>query len=510
MEVKKESLRISDVLGTNKGRTTAEADIIVPDTKPDAVKVAESYATCVITDCEVQSERVLVYGSVDFNVVYLSEDNEAKGVAAKSTFTDVIDVPGAAPGMRCDVQCAADRVEYRLLNGRKITVKAVIDLNASVMKESEIEAVSDLEGDEIEKQFKTVRYMKNCGTFRKLFSINEKVEIAREQPAVQEILRMDGKISNKSVKVINNKVIVKADADVVILYVDDAEFKPCSVSLSVPFTEILDIDGVTEDWFLTNNIEVCGFKHSLEADEDGKARLVDLEITAEWRADAFEPCTKTLLSDCYGITHKTKTVCAIADLQENAGEIYVQTGVKGRLDLSGAPAVEKVYDVVSTARVDSISKSESSVTVKGTADVYFMYITADDTQPVYSIKQEIPFEETVASSAGNGAEAYVNASVTGMSYTLNGDSTADIRGNIELKGLLLQKKEEKVITEAELTEEKNALKAASLTVCFAQENDTLWDVAKRYSTSVAAIMEVNGLPESTRIAGKRLIVPKYR
>ena len=156
MEVKKESLRISDVLGTNKGRTTAEADIIVPDTKPDAVKVAESYATCVITDCEVQSERVLVYGSVDFNVVYLSEDNEAKGVAAKSTFTDVIDVPGAAPGMRCDVQCAADRVEYRLLNGRKITVKAAIDLNASVMKESEIEAVSDLEGDEIEKQFKRI------------------------------------------------------------------------------------------------------------------------------------------------------------------------------------------------------------------------------------------------------------------------------------------------------------------------------------------------------------------
>ncbi len=510
MDANKEMMCFSERIGVNKGRTIVETDVIVPDTKPDVSKVLQVDASPILNGSEIQNDRILVYGIVNFNIIYVSEENEVKAVTAKSTFNDIIDLPGAASNMMGNVWCDVDLVEYRVLNGRKFTVKCVLKTEAEVFNKVEQEIITDIEEAEVEKQYQNIQYVINNGTYCKNITVSEKVEIAREMPPIQEILKMEGKISNKSTKVINNKVIVKADMDVVILYIDRVEFKPCSVSLSVPFTEILDIDGITEDWFLAHTMEVRGFTYSVENEEDADARLIDMEATIESRATVMENQSINALKDCYGIRQKINITKSTADLRSNAGEIYVQTGVKSRVELEDAPAVAQIYNLAAKAYIDSLEMEEGRMTVKGRADAYITYISKDESLPIYSLHKEIPFEETVACAEGEGKEAEMVAAVTGMSYTLNGDNSIDVRGNIELKGIVTKKEAQGIISELEMTEQENEQKPASLTVCFVQESDSLWDIAKRYCTSVSSIMEVNRLTDTAKITGRQLIVPKYR
>ena len=64
-------------------KTAVEADIIVPDSKPDIGKVLQVDAAAVLNGSEIQNDRILVYGSVDFKILYLSdsENPEIKSIS---------------------------------------------------------------------------------------------------------------------------------------------------------------------------------------------------------------------------------------------------------------------------------------------------------------------------------------------------------------------------------------------------------------------------------------------
>ena len=48
---------------------------------------------------------------------------------------------------------------------------------------------------------------------------------------------------------------------------------------------------------------------------------------------------------------------------------------------------------------------------------------------------------------------------------------------------------------------------AALRIYFADERESVWDVAKRYNTSVAAILEQNEIDDEPLSAGEMILIP---
>lgn len=510
MELIKEKLICSRQLGKASSNPCAETDIVLTEDKPDINKILNMDVQVITNGFEVQNGRVLVYGTVKFIPLYLAEDGETKSVSMQTTFTDVLDVQGAESGMDACVTCKAGKVEYKNLNGRKLTAKAILDVDVSVMKESEIEAISDILEDKIEQQKKKVSYIKKNPVSVKLFSINEQAEIAQEMPAVFEVLNIDGKITNANFKVINNKVIVKANLDASILYTDEKEHKLNFVSVAVPFTEILDIDGITEDWIFMNEMNVCGISCKSGKDERGNNRFIDIEAMVESRTETAENKVAEIINDCYSVEKNTVLAKENIDLKQGVGEIKVHSGIRGQIELKDTPSIDRVYNLKGSAKAERLESENGQLVLHGKVMTELKYISQDENAPVCTVQSSIPFKENINYNDEADKEADLEVHVTGMSYTLNSPTSVEVRGNVEIKGILTKTVSQNFVKDITLEDSENKEKASSLTVCFVQKNDSLWDIAKRYSTSVSAILEANDMKDNESLAGKKLIVPKYK
>lgn len=506
----KEKLVSTSCVGKGRTNQSAEVDLVLTEDKPDVKEFLYTEAKPVVNGVEVQNGRVLVYGTVKFCPIYLATDGQIKSLSAQTTFTDVIDVSGAEQGMKANVCCTADKVEFRNLNGRKLTAKAVLSIDASVMKETEQEAVSEIEEEKAEVKRGKFDYIKKNATVTNLFNINDQVEISGEMPAVFEIIKADGKISNTNYKVINNKIVVKANLDTTILYTDDKEKKPCFVSVSVPFTEVLEIEGITEDWNLIQNMEVCEISCKLSDDGNSDRRIVDIDALVESRTETSENKSAEFISDCFGIEKQALLTKEDIRLKQCSGEVKLQSGVRGQIEIKELPPVSRVYNLAGRAKIQKLEQENGQIALHGVVSTELTYISDDENQPICSVEKEIPFKELIQSLDNDNSEADLEVHVTGMSYTLSDTSNIEVRGNVEIKGMLTKTVNQSVITDISMNETEKKSPEASLTVCFVNKNDSLWDIAKRYSTSIASICEVNNLKENETISGKKLIVPKYR
>ena len=66
-----------------------------------------------------------------------------------------------------------------------------------------------------------------------------------------------------------------------------------------------------------------------------------------------------------------------------------------------------------------------------------------------------------------------------------------------------------VVINMSLDESKTTLKAeqAAVTLYFADEGEQIWDIAKRYHTSVGAILEENDLDAEIMTQGGMILIP---
>ena len=139
-----------------------------------------------------------------------------------------------------------------------------------------------------------------------------------------------------------------------------------------------------------------------------------------------------------------------------------------------------------------------------------MYITESSEAEVGCIVSEVPFKEAVRNVSPDCEEAEISATVSGLSYTLTGENEVEVRGNLEISGILTKKQDENFITAVSVSENEEKSKTASVTVYFADATDSLWDIAKKYETSMDLICEANGIKATDSLENRKLIVPKYK
>jgi LysM repeat protein len=74
-----------------------------------------------------------------------------------------------------------------------------------------------------------------------------------------------------------------------------------------------------------------------------------------------------------------------------------------------------------------------------------------------------------------------------------------------VNGSVFQKQTEQVLTDAAVLEEQTQ-PPAELVLSFVKEGESLWQIAKRYRTTVASIREENDLSEDTLPEDRMLLI----
>lgn len=253
--------------------------------------------------------------------------------------------------------------------------------------------------------------------------------------------------------------------------------------------------------------------HQVEAENDYDGELRQLSIEAALAVDGkvWSEETVEVLNDMYSVS------CPVKPVFENMKvcSLLMKNDTKCRIleQLYRENSKKRILRICGTktqAAIAQIKNADTGIIVSGVLQVNCVNIVEDDGCPIEMHTDSVPFEQFVeipGMDANTCCE--VNLQVDQVQVNLLDNSEYEIKGVVSINAIALQQDEVSVIISVE--QEKTASdteEEAALVGYIVQKDDKMWDIAKRYRTTVENIMEINALTSDSIKPDDRLIIAR--
>lgn len=511
MELVKENVKLNQVSCKGSTQVMVDEDIIVPDVKPDILKILQLDATSCVTNKEVTNGRTVVNGRTDLKILYIpdSDREKIKSIITSFDFTQNVDSQHIDENMTAVVMSSVERAEFSLINSRKLRVKVLVGLEYEVVAEQNVEiAVEAADSDSAELLRENVRLQNCIDLSEEEFSIKESIEIPSGQSAINELLKVDVKITDSEYKTVTDKIVVKGAAGVSILYTDD-ECKIQFMEMEIPFTEVFDCTDAGDDTICDIDYNITEVRYDVNEDSDGDRRVVDLEVTIAAQIKATENISVDMICDCYEPFMKTQLLKEEVELEEIVSRPSTQNTLREMVETaSGAPGVSGVYDVITKPCITKTQLQRGKLLAEGKIEAYILYLTDSSESPVYSMKKEIPFSYLLdCESNDEDLIPEIKAEVKHTSYNLNVAGEIELRCILALNANIIRRRKIEIINDV-VTEQPENSEKKGIVIYFVQRGDNLWEVSKRYAVPRDEVLKFNNMSDTDKLeTGSRLFIP---
>ncbi|MDI3534012.1 MAG: hypothetical protein PWQ82_377 [Thermosediminibacterales bacterium] len=528
VQVVKDLFKVTQVVAEAKTQVMVDGTVTVPNGKPDILKVLSVDAKLNTADIETEviEDKVIIEGSIDVKVMYVADvaegDQPVHVMEGSISFSNFIKVPGAKPDMDVRVNAEIEYVQFDVDSPRIADVRIVLQLSAKVTESVQVEIVTDATGPEDLQVLKeTLKLEDVIGEDYNQTIVKDDITVPEGKPDIEEIIKVDFAVEEKEVKVIEDKVIVDGTFRVNVLYVGVApEGEPQQpvhfMEATVPFTTFVEVPGAEPDMSVFTRFEV----------EAARGRRKDARtVTVEAVLQTFAKVTQTqeieVVVDAYSPSEELEVEKKLLKVAQVIGEDEAQVVVKDVLSIpQEKPDIEEIYNVKASVSIDETSLIANKAIIEGTIDIETLYVAdvaeTEPQQPLHFTEGEISFTQFVEiPGAEEDMDLEVHAEVEHVGFSRKGPREYEVTVVVALFAKVTETVEIEVVTdiiEIEVApgekppEEKEK---PSMTIYIVQRGDSLWKIAKRYNTTIDAIVKANNIKDPDKILpGQQLIIPR--
>lgn len=514
LELDTQKIQINEPLKATNVRTVVDTDIIVPDSKPDVLNVLQVNAISSVTEKYVQKDNITVSGMIDYTILYSGDEEpvHVKSINFRTPFSQQIEVSGISDDMLSYIRSDVRHIEYHIQNSRKINVRSVVSLDTNVIDSKISSVVSGIHSDSsIPSKSEVIKAFNLAVCSENSFEIEESLHVPGANPNIDDILKSDIRLDSGEMKVVNNKVVAKGSVVVNTLYTCDDDIY--YMENEIPFTEVMDVEGITPDMHSDISYTIDAASYETEKDDEGAANGVYVKINVGCLVRAYEDDSYEVISDVYSPDYKLNVSRKNINVSEILDTSNPSLNVSDTLSLGDdMPEMVKIYNFLAQPYIDSAAIENGNVVVEGSVNTQILYLSDDAESPVYCAKKEIPFtykKECPAIVPGAAVKASVHSEHGG--YTFKSPTEAEVRISLRLGIDVLRTHSADVITDIAVNTDEPIDKKSQpgIVIYFAESSDTLWDIAKRYNTTVSEIAAVNNIDENERLQDRQqLLIPK--
>ncbi len=513
VKLKKEHLSLSEVVCSRYCQTTVDCDIIVPDIKPDVLKVLRTSGEAVITQKNIQADKVYLQGVIRLDILYIPDGSSlgsVKSISCTQDFSHTVDAKGAKPGMSLVAEAECEGTEFTLVNSRKLNIRSKLGLNIKVSCASEIQIATEIEGEaKVQTDSRHLRICNCCCETERDIMVRERLDVPSGKPDLGEILKLSARPVPGELRLLDNKVIVKGELKVCTLYCGgDEESTVQCMEHSLPFTEILEVDGVTEAMSAEADYCIKDIYGEICRDADGDKRVLSVEITLTACIRATEIIECDAICDAYGLDSELileKNPCTVEQLIETSRTQLTQKESVCVPDY--LPDIHQVCDCTGTPNIESISAQEDCVTVSGYLSCNILYMTADRDTPISGFSHVLPFSHTFEiPGVTESTICDAKADLEHMAYTISSPRDLELRSIILLNLKAMSPGSCQLVSEITYNTEAAPPQLPQMVVYFVQKGDTLWSIAKHYRITPDEILAANGSEKEFLKPGNKIYI----
>ncbi len=397
IEYQHEPICVGEAAVTAFSQAYTEADIIVPDIKPDIAKVLQVDSNAVILTKKSATDKVLLEGNVRINILYIGEDGTVKSLNSVQSFSHSVDAKGAMEGMEIELEADVENVEFEIINSRRVKVKTLVGVDVRVVMRLDAKLITHVSGGEFEKLLKRIHPCSVVSRIDESIFVRERLEIPAGKPGICSVLKLEGRVKGCELKVAANKLIVRGNLCVTTLYIGDMDESIIQfMEHEIPFTEIIDADGTDESMTADVVFSVNEISYDVEEDSDGDSRLMIVNANLRAAGKVTKQYELDIIEDIYSTK---ETLCVAKEttmLDRIAADIKTSATLNDTAVIpNDLPEVVQVYNIISKPYISGTRIENGKIVVEGVIDAYILYLSDDTEVPIYTYKHEHRFSQYI-------------------------------------------------------------------------------------------------------------------
>ncbi|MBQ3161700.1 MAG: DUF3794 domain-containing protein [Oscillospiraceae bacterium] len=512
LKVTKEKISSAEVIFAETNEHSVELDYILPDYCPEIFKILKCIAIPHIISYEISGDKLNYEMTVSLRILYCAENSTAvQIIEQKLAYSKKIDLGKNVINPDVKFIPQISYMNCRAVNQRRIDVRGAVSIEATVTDVVLNDVITDVSGGGVQLKKSSITYPSDYIKNNKTINISDEFDLGSSKPPILNVIRCNAAITSSDKKIIANKLIIKGEICINMLYtyykedIDGIE----TMQFTMPFSQVIDMEGIDERFTCSVDMSVISCEIEPRSNGDGVSGMVECNVKICVSSSAYRTTTSDLIIDEYSTLYKTTDEKMGLKLELPPDAINSVCVVKNTLT-SSDEEISCIYDAWCTIKNYTVHNNAENnrFTINGIA-IYCIIGKNTDGMPVVYEKEE-PFTAAVqVEKISDNSRVDIKLIPISCSYNLASDSSVEIKAEIKVVGCLRHIVEIQGITDICINEDDpiNKNQNYALKIYYTDGNEDLWEIAKKYGTSVSAIIEENEIEDDIISGSGMILIP---
>ena len=515
MELERRYVTLNRRRGKAVSQITLEEDLNVPDQKPDIFRVIHKQGEFRPDEVKGETGKVKVRGVFLYRILYLGEggDRMPETLEGSIPVDEVVFLNELEEGDLLDLRWDLLDLHASAIHSRKANMKCVLTLSVEAMKEQPVPLVSSDQEEGLYVRTCPVRLQQEVIHKKDTLRIREEMNLPPGRPNIRRLIWKEMRLQGTEVRQEEGRFLIKGELVVFFLY--EGEDEPGRLQWleqGIPFHQEVECEACHADLSGKAEVTLLRGEMELQADYDGEPRMVRIDAVLDLLFRYFEEQLTDVLCDAYSLTREILPQKRQYDWDYVQGALDSRARVSGRMQLADTePKMLQTLNTGALLHLEHVEKAEQGITAQGTVELWVLYASSDDAQPLACAVHSFPFEHTVELPEGEGRRDWqIFLCLDQLMVTMLDGQELEMKAVLQMQVLFCEPEKLEVVEDlAEEPLNMDRIRGMSgMVIHIVQPGETLWDISKAHATTCRQVMELNELKEEELKTGHKLLMVK--
>lgn len=482
---------------------SVDCDISLPDYCPDISRLLRCCVSPGISTSKISGDRACADGNAVVRVIYADEDNNICSYDQNYPFSKSITLKADISGT-LETSVSVQYTNCRAVNKRRIEVHALLNICFDISEIQGCEIINSINRNTIQLKKKKIAFSDLSCFQNKTFSLGETVELPSDLPPAERIISFCIVPIVSDLRVVQDKILIKGEACATFVYCADNNRSECiRFNHSVAINQIVDIPGIAENSLPVVRLKVAESNCCIRNDANSIPRLLEINCNLIATVKAYRETETDCIIDAYCTDGQLQSEYEHWDFKricEKLNETRVQNFA---VDLSSLN-VEKIccfwWDI------PRVNKNLHNGNLSLHASIPLNIIAKDSDEKVIFCEREIDFEFKKTIGISECMVSDFEISPIGFSLGTIADGKAEIKGEFLIEAVISECHSISLLTGCDISPLKSRT-ASCIIIYFPDKEESLWNIARKFNTTVDMIKNRNSLSSDSAEIGTPLLIP---
>lgn len=458
----------------------------------DVFRIIKCNSKSYITSLNIEYGELKIFGRTEICLTYLNENSSMCYADFEEEFSKAVEIENLTEHAFAHAAVSTKYTGFKVINQRKVSIHNTIGIKLCVYDKISCPCIKSCEKSKL--KLNEITCASVIDSVISKIEIDEEIALPVDSCDINRIISSSSLACLDEVKIIKDKALIKGTVTAKLLYIqDDESEKLCRYEHTFSVSKIIDCQGISENDIAIAQISVGNLYFKLKTNKSNKIGCVEIFGEASVSTVFLRESNFEVVVDGYMLRNKSE--CSYSEMNCRAdGKCYNDKSTQ-KLCYKVNSSIAEILEI--ELRPQATDVKDGCLICPVTACI--LYKSIDD-----EIISAIDTKEIKIDLEGYD-DAIAGVCIDSFDYSITGEDCVEIRASLNVSAYKFNNKNIKVLSEIYPTDD--VLESPALTVYFARANESVWSIAKAFSSDTDLILKENNLTADTIDCNRTIIIP---